>query len=214
LIFVIESVTELPLLLLVETSARLLSSTTADGKVTPLLKQHTRSMSLASHDHSSDAGQAGAFSWLVSEAARKFACWCLPLANFFVYATGLFPVMAINLLLLTRQPQGHSGLVSRAQSLQLLPVIIVFVSALLLALGLSSLTDARTSLDSLPLQPHRNLAASSEAGLTIGVPDSASFSGALPIMVKSLNLNKHCSMHLASIMTSTSRSLPCRFMGP
>lgn len=84
LIFVIESVTELPLLLLVETSARLLSSTTADGKVTPLLKQHTRSMSLASHDHSScHAGQAGAFFWLASEAAKKLACWCLHLAYIF-----------------------------------------------------------------------------------------------------------------------------------
>lgn len=41
-----------------------------------------------------------------------------------VHATGLFPVMAINLLLLA---QAHSGLVSRAQSLQhqLLPIIMV-----------------------------------------------------------------------------------------
>lgn len=84
LIFLIEAVTELPLLLLVKTSARLLTDTAADNKVKPSLKQHTRGMSLASHDHSScHAGQAGPFFWLASEAAKKLACWCLHLAYIF-----------------------------------------------------------------------------------------------------------------------------------
>lgn len=132
-----------------------------------------------------------------------------------VHATGLFPVMAINLLLLAH---AHSGLVSRAQSLQ----HQLCQSPWFSVLSFPSFTqrwplpfaNTKTALVPAPLQPHRNLAASSEAGLTMGLPASASFGTALPNIVKSLNLNKHCSMHLASIMTSTSRCLPCRFMGP
>ena len=88
LIFPMQCITEL---LLVETSARLLTSTVAERKVRACSKQHATGMSIASHDHSSNAaGQAGAFACLVSEAARKLACWCLPLANLFVYAAGSF----------------------------------------------------------------------------------------------------------------------------
>lgn len=181
-----------------EKSARLLTGTTADSEVRPLLKQHTRHMSLASYDRSScHAEQAGAF-FMACCRGCKGTCQTFS-------ATGLFLVMAVTPLLLARQAQAHSGLVSTAQSLQhhLLPVIEVFSSR-----QSRPFTNAKTPLNTAPPQPHRNLAASSEAGLTSGLPLSASFGRVLPNMVKSLKLNKHCSIHLASIMTSTSCSLP------